>query len=83
MFAQGIDDDESGAKIAAINSQLADDRLSGGEAQELRASRNLLYVRLADAALESDAPLPGADVEFEHALGLKRQCDAARAHTFA
>jgi hypothetical protein len=76
MFAAGIDDDETGEKIAAINARLSEQDLPGGDAQELRASRNLLFVRLADAALESDAPLPGADAEFEHALELKRQLEA-------
>src|SRR5947208_4170549 len=80
MFTAGIDDDETGVKIAAINARLGEPDLSGGEAQELRASRNLLFIRLADAALESDAPLPGADAEFERALELKRQLDGIHGH---
>jgi hypothetical protein len=72
MYAAGIDDDETGAQIAALDARLTADGLAPGEAQELRARRLLLLIRLADAALEDDAPLPGADTEFELALQLKQ-----------
>jgi hypothetical protein len=61
MFAAGIDDGETGAQIAALI----------GESPEVWAQRNRLLIRLADASLEDDAPLPGADAEFQHALALK------------
>lgn len=72
MYAAGIDDGESGEQIAALDARLAAEGLAPGEAQELRARRLLLLIRLADAALEDDAPLPGADAEFDYALQLKR-----------
>jgi hypothetical protein len=62
MFAAGIDDGETGEQIAALRD----------ESPEAWALRNRLFIRLAEAALEDDAPLPGADAEFEHALALKR-----------
>jgi hypothetical protein len=72
MYSAGIDDGESGEQIAGLDARLAAAGIAPGDAQELRARRLLLLLRLADAALENDAPLPGADVEFEHALELKR-----------
>jgi hypothetical protein len=82
MFAAGIDDDETGATIASIGEALARNLASGAEAQDLRAERVLLFIRLADAALEDDAPLPGADVEFAEALELKRALEADRVAEF-
>lgn len=72
MYAAGIDDGETGALIASIDEAIARNFISRAEAQDLRAERVLLLIRLADAALEDDAPLPGADDEFAEALGLKR-----------
>ena len=71
MYAAGIDDGETGEQIAALDAALAADG-TAGDAQDLRARRTLLLIRLADAALENDAPLPGADAEFAHALELKQ-----------
>src|SRR5262245_35946156 len=75
MYAVGIDDGESGAQVAAVDAALAADGVAPGAAPELRARRLLLLIRLADAALENDAPLPGADAEFAHALHLKQARD--------
>lgn len=66
MFEARIDDGETGQQIAALV----------GDAPETWAQRNRLFVQLADAALEDDAPLPGADAEFEQALALKQAVDA-------
>jgi hypothetical protein len=76
MFAAGIDDGETGRQIAEIDAVLAREDLEGGEAQDLRSQLGLLLIRLADAALENDAPLPGADEEFVQALALKLALDA-------
>lgn len=67
MLAAGIDDGELGAQIA-----LVDDKIRRAEAVKapttaLRAERTQLLMRLAAAALEDDAPLPGADDEYDHA----------------
>lgn len=69
MFASGIDDGETGEQIAAVT----------GDTAEAWAGRNRLFIRLADAALEDDAPLPGADAEFEQAVQLKQAVDAETA----
>ena len=61
MFAAGIDDGETGEQIAVLV----------GDSPETWARRNRLFIQLADAALEDDAPLPGADAEFAQALELK------------
>jgi hypothetical protein len=66
MFAAGIDDGESGEQIASLT----------GNSADVWARRNRLFIQLADAALEDDAPLPGADAEFEQALQLKRAVEA-------
>ena len=76
MYVGGIDDDETGVKIAELDRALAAAESSSGEAQDLNARRTLLLIHLADAALEDDAPLPGADTEFKHALELKRSLEA-------
>jgi hypothetical protein len=55
MLAAGIDDGELGAKIAALDERTR------------RAEREGLLAQLAAAALEDDAPLPGADAEYERA----------------
>jgi hypothetical protein len=74
MYAAGIDDGETGEQIVALDAALAAG--SAATTQELRARRTRLLIQLADAALEDDAPLPGADAEFEHALALKRAIEA-------
>jgi hypothetical protein len=72
MFAAGIDDGETSARIAATDQQLLQINLTGRPRDLLEARRTALVLRLADAALEDDAPLPGADAEFAHALALKQ-----------
>jgi hypothetical protein len=82
MYATGIDDGETGALIASIDEAIGRNLISRAEAQDLRAERVLLLIRLADAALEDDAPLPGADEEFAEALELKRALEADRVAQF-
>ncbi|HKA07372.1 MAG TPA: hypothetical protein VKD71_08955 [Gemmataceae bacterium] len=72
MFAAGIDDGETCARIAATDQRLLRSSLTGGPRDLLMARRTALVLQLADAALENDAPLPGADEVFGHALTLKR-----------
>jgi hypothetical protein len=67
MYAAGIDDGRLGAFLAAL-----DQRIRRAEAERLPlgallAQRRDLLLRLAAAALEDDAPLPGADAEYERA----------------
>jgi hypothetical protein len=67
MYAAGIDDGELGAKIGALDEQLRRADAVGGALQELKVARRQLVLRLADAALEDDGPLPGADAEYRRA----------------
>ena len=64
MYAAGIDDGELGAKISALDEQLCWAESVGGSTQALKATRYLLVLQLAAAALEDDGPLPGADAEY-------------------
>ena len=79
MFAAGIDDGETSAQIAATDQQLLQVGLVGRPRELLQARRTALSLKLADAALEDDAPLPGADEEFAHALALKQALDVESA----
>ena len=67
MYSAGIDDDEHGAKISALDGQLRRAEAIGGSTQTLRAACRQLVLQLAAAALEDDGPLPGADAEYRRA----------------
>ncbi len=73
MYAAGIDDGELGARISAVEEQLRRPEAAGDSTQELLAARRQLILQLAAAALEDDAPLPGADAEYDKA----REAEAA------
>jgi hypothetical protein len=67
MYLAKIDDGRLGAFLAAL-----DQRIRRAEARRrpvgpLLAQRRDLLIRLAAAALEDDAPLPGAQTEYETA----------------
>ncbi len=76
MYAAGIDDGHLGAQIAALDLQIRQVHAATPELQRLQSERRTLLVRLAAAALEEDAPLPGADTEYATA----RKAQAALAH---
>jgi hypothetical protein len=86
MYAAGIDDGSLGAQVAAL-----DQRIRRAEARPplgpLLARRRELLLRLADAALEDDAPLPGADAEYGRArealAALRREEGRARPESVA
>jgi hypothetical protein len=67
MYAAGIDDGHLGAQIAAVDQRIRQAEAAGISLLELLAQRRNLILRLAAAALEEDAPLPGADAEYERA----------------
>jgi hypothetical protein len=67
MYAAGIDDGHQGAQIAALDQQIHQGHPARVEVEGLNTERRTLLVRLAAAALEEDAPLPGADAEYETA----------------
>jgi hypothetical protein len=76
MYSAGIDDGETGALIALVEVGLRE-AVSEAMVRHLRAERGRLIRRLADAALETDAPLPGADAEFARAWAAQVACDRA------
>lgn len=67
MFREGIDDGHLGARIAEAVAELRQVHEAGEPTRPLRARLARLYVRLAEAALEFDAPLPGANAAYRAA----------------
>jgi hypothetical protein len=67
MYSAGIDNEELGIQIAQVDADLRCAIPCNNIVIELRTKRQKLLRQLADAALEDDAPLPGAQVEFEQA----------------
>jgi hypothetical protein len=76
MYAAGIDDGHLGAQVGGLDQHIRQGHPAGDEVKGLRAERRTLLVRLAAAALEEDAPLPGAEAEYETAS----KAQAALAH---
>jgi hypothetical protein len=67
MYAAGIDDGRLGSQIAAVDERIRQTHSSQATGETLKAERRRLLLRLAEAALEEDAPLPGADAEYARA----------------
>ena len=82
MYAAGIDDGSLGAQIAALDRDMRRADTTRLPLGTLLARRRALLLRLAAAALEVDAPLPGADAEYGRARGaqaaLRREEGRAR-----
>jgi len=72
MLALGIDDGELGSEIRLVEDAIASCDAAGEDCKALRLERLHLLVKLADAALANDAPLPGADAELRRALDAQR-----------
>ena len=70
MFAADIDDGETGGKIAALDLAIRRAEADGQDCQDLQRKREWLILRLADAALDDDAPLPGADAQYAQVRAL-------------
>ena len=73
MYTAGIDDGSLGAQVAAVGQRIRRAEAGRLPLGPLLAQRRQLLLRLAAAALEVDAPLPGADAEYQKA----RQAQAA------
>jgi hypothetical protein len=73
MYAAGIDDGALAAQVAALEQRIRRADTTRLPLGPLLARRRDLLLRLAAAALEVEAPLPGADAEYERA----RQAQAA------
>jgi hypothetical protein len=67
MYAAGIDDGRLGSQIAAVDERIRQAHSSQAASETLKAERRRLLLRLAEAALEENAPLPGADAEYARA----------------
>ena len=76
MYAAGIDDGQWVAQIAALDLQIRQVHSARVEVEGLKSERRTLLVGLAAASLEDNAPLPGADAEYETA----RKAQAALAN---
>lgn len=76
MYAAGIDDGETGEQILDMDLRIRLAKIMGQSWEALEGDREKLVIKLADAALENDAPLPGADREFALALDLKNSIQA-------
>ena len=67
MYAAGIDDGALGAQVAALDQRIRRADATRLPLGPLLARRRELLLRLAAAALEVEAPLPGADAEYPRA----------------
>src|SRR5437868_4724372 len=67
MYAVGIDDGSLSTQVAALDRRIRRADTTRLPLGPLLAQRRELLLRLAAAALEDDAPLPGADAEYRRA----------------
>jgi hypothetical protein len=67
MYEEDIDDGELGAKIANLDKRIRQAEIGSAPTWLMRRERANLCVELAAAALVDDAPLPGADAEYQAA----------------
>ena len=67
MYAAGIDDGQLASQIAHLDEIIGQAEAARCSARALRADRKKLVLQLAAAALEEEAPLPGADAEYQKA----------------
>src|SRR5450755_2024145 len=67
MYAAGIDDGRLCSQIAALEERIRQVHSSQAAGEMLKAEWRRLLLRLAEAALEENAPLPGADAEYARA----------------
>lgn len=67
MYLAGIDDGRLGAFLAALDQRIRRAEATRCPVGPLLAQRRDLLLRLAAAALKDDAPLPGAQAEYQRA----------------
>ena len=80
MLTSGIDDGELGGRIKLLDDKIRRAAELSASTETLRAERTQLLMRLATAALEDEAPLPGADDEYNNARRAEtalRKCEEA------
>jgi hypothetical protein len=78
MVNAGIDDGHLGEQIALVDTRIRAAQNRAEPTDALLGERRMLVLRLADAALEVDAPLPGAQPEYEKARACETAFEAAR-----
>jgi hypothetical protein len=67
MWTVGIDDGSLAAQIGVLEERIRQAAAAHMPMAALQSARIRLLLRLADLALEDDAPLPGADKEYRAA----------------
>jgi hypothetical protein len=73
MYRAGIDDGQLGAQIRDMDERICGATVTQAPSKALKLQREKLILQLADAALAEEAPLPGADAEYQTA----RKAEAA------
>jgi hypothetical protein len=81
MYAAGIDDGRLGAFLVVLDQRIRRAEATRLPLGPLLAQRRDLLLRLAAAALAEDAPLPGADAEYERAREAQAALRAGEADT--
>ncbi len=67
MIAVGIDDGHLLARIALLDERIRQANEARAFTPALKSERKMLVLQLADAALEEEAPMPGAEHEYGQA----------------
>jgi hypothetical protein len=79
MYAAEIDDGSLGVQITALDKRIRRGYTTRLPLGPLLAQRRELLLRLAAAAMEEEAPLPGAEAEYQRArkalVALKKEAD--------
>ena len=70
MYLAGIDDGKTYESIATLTRAFLAPGLDLDRQTKLQAERERLLLQLADAALQYDAPLPGAEREYDRVRAL-------------
>jgi hypothetical protein len=73
MYFAGIDDGKMYGAIRTLTRAVSAPWLDFDRQTELRAQREQLFLQLADEALQYDAPLPGAEREYDRVRMLARE----------
>jgi len=71
MYQAGIDDGQLGGQIRDLDECICRTMATQAPSKALKLQREKLILQLADAALAEEAPLPGADAEYQTARKLE------------
>jgi hypothetical protein len=73
MYFAGIDDGNTYGAILTLTRAFSAPGLDLDRQTKLRAEQERLFLQLADEALQYDAPLPGAEREYDRVRMLARE----------